>query len=192
MGAWHQLSNSHPLPPPPPSPPSPPLFILSYADLFMNTLGSGDHVPFTTSGLDFQRSTYPVSLQNVSLGCQFEWKKSSFLCVFLAQSYNCIRANDAGISWCFLKANTPSPPSLFLSPALPPPIPHSLQLLTSRHACVNAPCFDRELFFHWDHNGIIRLREIPCLRGFLDFFFDRCPIIFSFFKYYSLYQEKHI
>lgn len=61
---------------------------------------------------------------------------------------------------------TPSlSPSLWLGP---PPIPHSLQLLTSRHACVNAPCFDRELFFHLDHNGIIRLREIPCLRGFLD------------------------
>lgn len=47
----------------------PPLFILSYADLFMNTPGSGDHIPSTTSGLDFQCSTYTVS-PNVSLGCQ--------------------------------------------------------------------------------------------------------------------------
>ena len=55
MGAWHQLSKGTP---PPSSPP--PLFILSYADLFMNAPGSGDHIAFTTSGLDFQCSTYTV------------------------------------------------------------------------------------------------------------------------------------
>lgn len=74
----------------------------------------------------------------------------------------------------------------------PPPIPHSLQLLTSRHACVNAPCFDREFFFHLDHNGIIRLREIPCLRGFLDLIWrgEKCPTSFLSLNIIS-YNEKN-
>lgn len=150
-------------PPPPTSSQSLLLSSFSHcADLFMNTAGSGDHIPFTTSGLDFQCSTSTVSLNCVTwmsgqIALRFKsWGR--FLCVyahirggFHAKSYSCIRANDA-ISWYFLKANT-SPPSLslilslFLSPVHPPPIPQSLQLLTSRHACVNAPCFDRELLF---------------------------------------------
>lgn len=47
----------------------------------------------------------------------------------------------------FSEGRHPLPPPRLLSPTLPPPVPHSLQQLTSRPACVNAPCLDRKLFF---------------------------------------------
>lgn len=130
LGAWHQLSKG--TPPTTSSQSLLPSSFSHYADLFMNTAGSGDHIPFTTSGLDFQCSTSTVSLNCVTwmsgqIALRFEsWGR--FLCVyahirggFHAKSYSCIRANDA-ISWYFLKANTPPPP-----PSLSPSLSFSLR-----------------------------------------------------------------
>lgn len=181
-----------------------------YADLFMNTAGSGDHIPFTTSGLDFQCSTSTVSLNCVTwmsgqIALRFEsWGR--FLCVyahirggFHAKSYSCIRANDA-ISWYFLKANTPPllplshPLSLSLSGS--PPSHPSFTAATDVKTCLRqcSLLWQRAFFFfHLDHNGIIRLREIPCLRGFLDWF-DKCPTSFLALNIipYNKERKQHI
>lgn len=111
-GAWPDTSWESP----------PPSSLLSpfahYGDLFMNTTGSGDYIPFTTPGVYFQCSTYTVFVWTVPLGCQLVLRLKSFvrflrvdahICGgFHAKSYNCSRAYDA-IPWCFLKANTPPP-----------------------------------------------------------------------------------
>jgi len=43
---------------------NPPL--LPFDDVFMKAHGSGDHIPFTTSGLVFHCITYTISPQNVN------------------------------------------------------------------------------------------------------------------------------
>lgn len=57
---------------PPTSNTPPPSSLLSpfahYGDLFMNTTGSGDYIPFTTPGVYFQCSTYTVFSERCHLG----------------------------------------------------------------------------------------------------------------------------
>lgn len=71
----------------------------------------------------------------------------------------------------FSEGRHPLPPPRLHSPTLPPPVPHSLQQLTSRHACVNAPCLDRKLFFIWIIMGLLGLEKYPAFVAFKRGFF---------------------
>lgn len=176
MGAWHQLSKSAPTSNTPQS------SLLSsfchYGDLFMNTTGSGDYIPFTTPGVYFQCSTYTVSY-TVFLNAA-TWVSNSSAIKKLQAFSASRRAHPWRVSckglqlqsclWrysvVFSEGKHAPPPTPLLSPVHPPPIPHSLQLLTSRHACVNAPCFDRELFFIWIIMGLLVLEKYPAFVAF--------------------------
>lgn len=72
----------------------------------------------------------------------------------------------------------PPPPRLH-SPTLPPPIPHSLQQLTSRHACVNAPCLERKLFFIRIIMGLLGLEKYPAFVAFKIFFHPDLNMIYQ-------------
>lgn len=168
--------------PPTSNPPAPIPSLVFFFSLFWfiyeHDWGRGSYSIYYT------RCVFPMQnlYWTVPLGCQIVLRLKSFDAHirggFHAKSYNRSRAYDA-IPWYFLKANTPptphSPPprSLRFTP-LPSLIHCSYwrqDMLASMRPALT------ELFFHLDHNGIIRLREIPCLRGFLDWF-DKYPTSF--------------
>lgn len=82
----------------------------------------------------------------------------------------------------------PPPPPRLLSPTLPPPIQHSLQQLTSRHACVNAPCLDRKLFFIWIIMGLLGLEKCPAFVVFE--IFSPWQIVHICLDWNKIYQKK--
>lgn len=135
-------------------------FILSSADLFMSTPRSEDRFSIYYSWFRYPKLQH---LHCFSKMCTFERQGECFSLL----SCSCIHAFDAGIFWREGKHAFLSSPPL----TLPSSIPHSLQLLTSRNACVNAPCFDWELFFLVGIiMGLLGLVKYPAFLAFIDFF----------------------
>lgn len=147
--------------------------LLPYTDLFMNTGGSGDHIPFTTSGLDFHCSTSSVSPQCVrAKGFSKNEDAEGVFCASICAHPRWASSKGAFVPMTLFSEgkHAPHPPSNphphFLSPAHPLPSLIHCSYWRQDMLASMLPALSESFFFIWIIMGLLGLEKYPAFVAF--------------------------